>query len=230
MTADPFELDTPFGPVPMELDENGLVTAQSFQALSLKMLNADRDAWDQVASQLFGSDSGADSPLAIVMRVRAALVAGRVDSVRDLLSDRLYNRWRAAPPKPPTSFSKNLAITMSESSDDDGVATVTVGAGMTITNAPAEAWRFIRGSVAVPPAAGPEPVAQAGNCPTCGAPYEAGETACRYCGAALATPHPDPPPQGGRENAEVEEFEPQAGTQATGWIVDDVAPASSMAA
>jgi hypothetical protein len=222
VNEDPIDLDTPFGDQPVNLDEDGFVTAQSFQAMSLKMVNAGQEAWNQVAAQLFGTDTGEDSPLAIVMRVRAALVAGRLDSVRALLSDHLYNRWRHGPPKPPTAFSDNIAITMSASSDEEGVMMVTVGAGMTITGASEETWRFVRNSVPVAPSDITTVVEQPGNCPNCGAPFEGGATVCRYCGAALAVPaatQPDPSAQRGSET-----------DSAIGWVVDDVAPTNSMAA
>lgn len=215
MTDDPIDIETSFGDERVNLDENGLVTARSFQAMSIKMLNADQAAWNQVAAQLFGDDMGADSPLAIVMRVRAALVAGRLDSVRDVLSDRLYNRWRLSPPKPPTSFSNDISITMSQSSDEEGVATVTVGAGMTISGASEETWRFVRGSAALAPSVITAPLGEPGDCPNCGAPFEAGATACRYCGAALAVPA-----------ASVVED----GSSPAAWIVDDVVTPSSLAA
>jgi hypothetical protein len=185
-------------------------------------LDANSPMWAELNAALSGSGAiDADSPFRVITQVRSALQAGELDSVRPLLSDRLYQRWKSAPPSPVTTPALRLImVTNKQSGDDPNRVIVGVSGSLAVAGATAEDWTMVRGAqVATTPAPtepSSPPTPAASTCPYCGAQLDPGSTRCRTCGMDLTvawpTPSPAPAPPG------------------TGWIVDDVSATKPMAA
>ena len=200
----------------------------SMEAKVLKMLDPNSPAWAQFAATHKGSDLAADSPFRIVMQVRAALVAQQLESVRNLLSDRLYQRLSASPPAPqPAAVDRVAMVATKHSGDDPNRTVVRVGGSLVVPGAGAEDWTLLRtsgattGAIALPaPTTAAAPPLPLTACPYCGAQLDAGATRCKFCGmdATMAAEAPQTPTAASAPPA------------AAGWIVDDVMAANPMAA
>jgi hypothetical protein len=131
-------------------DSLGLLADRLGQTMMLKLLSGDASALAGLSDLVLKSTGfDASSPFAVVMQVRAALSAGQLESVRQLLSERLYQRWNAAPPTPPPATLDNLVMsaTTRSGADPNRIVIQTAG-GIVIPGATREAWHLVRGGAA----------------------------------------------------------------------------------
>jgi hypothetical protein len=193
---------------------------------TLKLIDPNSSAWSQLRTTIKGYQPGPDSPFGVVAQVRAALLAHQLDSVRHLLSDRVYQRLSASLPMPAAEVPDRLImITLEKTGEDPNRRVVRVGGSVAMPGAKAEDWTLVRalkGPIAAPalPAATAQTIAvPSPTCSLCGAQVETGATRCPYCGMDLTQAPPNPEPM---------TPEPAPGEQT--WIVEDISAANPLAA
>lgn len=81
-------------------------------------------------------------PFAVLQGVRRALLAGQLDSIRNLLSDPLYQRLKASPPPVREASRPVLATRRQVDSDPDRVVLMLSG-GTTVSGAETEEWTML---------------------------------------------------------------------------------------
>ncbi|MDQ6883884.1 MAG: zinc ribbon domain-containing protein [Candidatus Dormibacteraeota bacterium] len=193
----------------------------------------DLKAWFR--GQIDGAPKGSPSidalgPFPAVQRVRKALLAGQLDSVRNLLSDPLYQRLKASPP--PAQPPGLILVTKRQVDDDPDRVKVLLSRGVTVSGAAAEEWTMLRLSQA---ATTPSPVMPAANpevpqsvCSYCGTSMDPGSNRCRSCGMDVAlAPSRLPPAHETRDPTAGVSTPPSPGPH--GWIVEDIRAAGPMA-
>jgi hypothetical protein len=186
------------------------------------VLDTNSPMWAELNAALSGSGAiDADSPFRVIIQVRSALQAGQLDSVRPLLSEQLYQRWKAAPPPPATTPAQRLImVTNKQSGDDPNRVTVGVSGSLAVPGATAEDWTMVRAAqvATTPPLTEPStpPTAAPSTCPYCSAPLDPGSTRCHMCGMDVTLAPPT--------------LSPEPALAPTGWIVEDVSATKPMAA
>ncbi|HVH65254.1 MAG TPA: hypothetical protein VM674_04395 [Candidatus Acidoferrum sp.] len=182
-------------------------------------LAANPNLWTEVNAALAGAGAiDPNGPFPVIARVRSALLTGQLDTVRQLLSDQLYQRLKALPPAAPNPSSLPVIMaTNQHTGDDPNRVVVVVSASGVIPAAARETWVLVKapeGSVTPAPTA--QPATQPSTCPYCSAQLDPGSTRCRFCGmdATMAAPT----------------LTPALAPAMDGWIVEDITAANQQAA
>ena len=86
-----------------------------------------------------------DSPYRVIIKIRSAVLARQLDTVRDLLSDQLYQRLSASPATPTLASPQRLYLfTNQPSADDPDRIVVQVPGNVAVPGAAAEEWTMQR--------------------------------------------------------------------------------------